>query len=266
MNIKHIYVNDKRNADFKWYLAEPRSYYLFVLFKTPVMVLIDGFYMEADAGTCVIYDKNTIQGYFPQKNQEFVHDYIQFELDEKEEKKFLSEIPPDKLLPIYVISELVDFLKLLFREYHANTPYKNAVLSCLGTAFLYKIQNELQQEHISPEKKLHFEQLYMLRKEIYDQPQLDWTVEKMSKQVHMSGSYLQILYKRFFQESCMNDVIRARMKRAKELLQYTDMKVQTVSESCGYKNIEHFTRQFKRLEGLTPLHYRQSTNQKGMRI
>ncbi len=99
----------------------------------------------------------------------------------------------------------------------------------------------------------------MLRKEIYDQPQLDWTVEKMSNQVHMSGSYLQNLYKRFFQESCMNDVIRARIERAKELLRHTDMTVQMVSESCGYKNVEHFTRQLKRMEGLTPLHYRQNT-------
>ena len=259
MNIKHIYVNDKRNSDFKWYLEGPRSYYLFVLFKTPAMVLIDGFYTETDAGTCVIYDKNTTQGYFPQRNREFVHDYIQLELDKNEEKKFLSEIPLDKLLPIYVMSELVDFLKLLFREYHANTPNKNTILSCLGTVFLYKIQNELQHGHIAQEKKLHFEQLYMLRKEIYDQPQLDWTVEKMSNQVHMSGSYLQNLYKRFFQESCMNDVIRARIERAKELLRHTDMKVQIVSESCGYKNVEHFTRQFKRMEGLTPLHYRQNT-------
>ena len=55
----------------------------------------------------------------------------------------------------------------------------------------------------------------------------------------------------------MNDVIRARVSAAKKMLRHSDMKISTISEKCGYKNVEHFTRQFKKLTGMAPSKFRQ---------
>ena len=48
----------------------------------------------------------------------------------------------------------------------------------------------------------------------------------------------------------------ARLAAAKNMLSHTDMKISQISEKCGYKNVEHFTRQFKELTGKTPGKYR----------
>ena len=47
-----------------------------------------------------------------------------------------------------------------------------------------------------------------------------------------------------------------RMKRAKELLERTDMPVSRVSESVGYANHGKFAHSFKRFTGFLPLEYR----------
>ena len=46
-----------------------------------------------------------------------------------------------------------------------------------------------------------------------------------------------------------------RIKKAKEMLERTNMKVYEISEAVGYSSVEHFTRVFKRLTGKTPSAY-----------
>lgn len=69
-----------------------------------------------------------------------------------------------------------------------------------------------------PEKQVlhkHYAILKHLRAGIYNSPELIWCVEQMAEQVHMSPSYFQHLYKEIFGISCRQDVILARMERAK---------------------------------------------------
>lgn len=78
----------------------------------------------------------------------------------------------------------------------------------------------------------------------------------MADYVHMSPFYFQHLYKELYHISCMQEVILARIERAKFYLTTTDMSVKAVSDFCGYENDLHFIRQFKKKEGLTPTQYR----------
>ena len=82
----------------------------------------------------------------------------------------------------------------------------------------------------------------------------------MSLYVHLSPSYFQNLYKQIFGISATNDVIRARIANAKSMLNYSSYKISTIAEECGYKNVEHFIRQFKKHEGYTPNKYRNKLN------
>jgi AraC family transcriptional regulator of arabinose operon len=55
----------------------------------------------------------------------------------------------------------------------------------------------------------------------------------------------------------MQEVIMARIERAKFYLTTTDMSIKALSDFCGYESDLHFIRQFKKKEGLTPTEYRQ---------
>jgi AraC-like DNA-binding protein len=99
-------------------------------------------------------------------------------------------------------------------------------------------------------------QLYDLRSLIYQDPQTPWSVEKMCQKVCLSRSYFQHLYKNFFSISFSNDLINARINFAKKLLVSTMLNINEISEKCGYANVEHFIRQFKKKKGVSPKHFR----------
>ena len=102
------------------------------------------------------------------------------------------------------------------------------------------------------------EQLLRLRSEILANPQKDWNIADIAKEIGISRSHLQRLYRQQFAASCMDDIINARMRKAQQLLQLTDLRIQEIALQCGYNNESHFMRQFKEKCGMTALQYRQS--------
>ncbi len=104
----------------------------------------------------------------------------------------------------------------------------------------------------------HKELLYRLRRDILSQPQLDWNIPDISKNLGISKSHLQRLYREFFSTSIKDEIISARMGKAMQLLAHTDFKVQEIAEHCGYNNENHFMRQFKEKLGVTALQYRKN--------
>ncbi len=102
----------------------------------------------------------------------------------------------------------------------------------------------------------YHEQLQQLRREIYLNPQLDWSIAAILKRVGISRSHFQRIYKKQFAVTCLDDVIQAKMEKAQQLLLYTDMRIQEIAEQCGYNNENHFMRQFKDKFGITAAKFR----------
>ncbi len=103
------------------------------------------------------------------------------------------------------------------------------------------------------------EQLSRLRQEILAEPQRDRNIADMARFAGISRSHMQRLYKQYFGTSCMEDIIASRMNRAKQLLTYTDLRIQEIAMQCGYNNESHFMRQFKERIGMTAVQYRTKT-------
>ncbi|MBP0986912.1 MAG: AraC family transcriptional regulator, partial [Oscillospiraceae bacterium] len=100
------------------------------------------------------------------------------------------------------------------------------------------------------------EQLLRLRSEIQANPQKDWNIAAISKELGISRSHLQRLYKQQFAASCMDDIIMVRVRKAQQLLQFTSLRIQEIAVQCGYNNESHFMRQFKEKCNMTALQYR----------
>ena len=82
----------------------------------------------------------------------------------------------------------------------------------------------------------------------------------MAAKLHLSPSHLQTLYHRKFGSSCMDNVIEGRLRRAQDLLEYSEYSIRDISEQCGYNNVEHFCRQFRQHNGCTPGQYRKNAS------
>ncbi len=102
------------------------------------------------------------------------------------------------------------------------------------------------------------QQLNRLWRDIHSNPQKDWNIDSIMEDLRISRSHFQRLYKDMFGIGCHEDVINARMEKAKELILYTDMRIQEIAELCGYNNDSHFMRQFKKKTGMTAAEYRKN--------
>ena len=100
--------------------------------------------------------------------------------------------------------------------------------------------------------------LTRLHREIVNSPEYPWTVAHMARQLSVSPGYLQAMYKKEFGVSCIDDVIDARLRKAQEILSYTDDSIADVAAACGYRNVEHFIRQFRKAFGVTPAAFRKA--------
>ncbi|MGN0630869.1 MAG: helix-turn-helix domain-containing protein, partial [Ruminococcus sp.] len=109
-------------------------------------------------------------------------------------------------------------------------------------------------EHIRTEQ-LYYADFTQLRRDIYSNPEKDWSVNICCEKLGMSMSHFQRLYKSIFNTSCMRDIQNSKLRHAKELLLHTGETLQSIAEKSGY-DYSHFMRLFKKEVGMTPTEYR----------
>ena len=100
------------------------------------------------------------------------------------------------------------------------------------------------------------ERMQRLRRAIHAAPQKDWNIPEMARDIGISSSHFQRMYKAEFSIGFKDDLIATRIEKAKKLLQSTELRVQEIASVCGYSDSSHFMRQFKEKVGMSALQYR----------
>jgi AraC-like DNA-binding protein len=81
------------------------------------------------------------------------------------------------------------------------------------------------------------------------------SVKDMANRAQLSVSQFTLLFKKSFGTTPHQYLLKMRIKYAKELL-LQNVSVQQISEYCGFSDIHHFSRTFKRITGVNPSTYR----------
>ena len=85
----------------------------------------------------------------------------------------------------------------------------------------------------------------------------DVTMEKMERDLHVSRHYLSRLFKEWTGWTIFQFLYQRRINQAKTLFFLeNDLSVTEVAERVGFKHLSHFSRVFKKLEGVPPEAYR----------
>lgn len=116
----------------------------------------------------------------------------------------------------------------------------------------------IQDSNVNPQ----FEKLCMLRNSIRKNPEKPWNISEIAESMYLSKSYLQKIYKNYFNKSIIEEMIQFRINKAKELLTNTEETVTDISKECGYSSYNYFVRQFKMCENVSPSEYRESIRKK----
>lgn len=106
-----------------------------------------------------------------------------------------------------------------------------------------------------PQVELNFSRLMRVRDYILQNYRMSMDVEHLVEISGLSKYYFLRLFKKAFGLSPIAFQKRCQIEKAKELLLYTDMTITEIGEEVGYDSIHAFSRAFKHVVGMSPMHY-----------
>ena len=106
--------------------------------------------------------------------------------------------------------------------------------------------------------KLHEEEesIYSITEYIDGHIQENLRVEELAKLCHMSYSHFAKLFREMYGQSCKKYIEFVRLCKAEELLRFTNLDLNYISQETGFADCSHFIKAFKGKHGITPHKYR----------
>lgn len=240
-------------ADFVYDVPNGFPGYLLLLFVSPAEVLSENKIIRVSANSAILYSPGS-RIYYRAAGEEYKNDWIRFRSD----LSFVEQFPVMNT-PFSITDP--EYCHQLFKLLTWESSFSSAECEANISHLLRVLFSKLRESTLNATSGLHNHELIALHKKIYNNPQLSWNVDKMAAELHLSPSHIQTLYRRQFGTSCMDDVIDGRLRRAQDLLAYTEYSIREIAEQCGYNNVEHFCRQFRQHNGCTPGQFRKKAPQ-----
>lgn len=250
-HIRYVEYDAMHKESFVFDVPEGHDCWLLIITQTPAIFYVDNEYRKYPPNSAVLY-KPSQKIYYRACENQYVNDWIRFDTDENYIAN--SPLPTGIPFPIQDHAYCHKIYQLIAMEHILNNTYKDISIDYFMRIMFNKLLESYDYKHIS---SLH-KQLYKLKQDIYRNSNKDWTVKKMSEMLNVSVGYLEDIYKKTFGVTCIEDVINSRINQAKEYLLYHHYTINEVIELCGYRNTEHFYRQFKKVTGITPTQFRNS--------
>ncbi|MCI8306499.1 MAG: helix-turn-helix transcriptional regulator [Lachnospiraceae bacterium] len=204
--------------------------------------------------TAFFFPKGTPYYYSPYRGEPYNDNFIHFTCDES----FYTEYMLPVAQPIYLCDPdgICKLFEMIAYENILTGPNKNEILNNLMKILFMKIRESAEISDTIP----YYKELLNIRYNIFNHPEQPWTLEMISKSLHISPAYTYSLYKEAFHTTCMQDLIESRIRYAKHALAYSKQSINEIAFHSGYNSAEHFCRQFKKYTGMRPSQYRESKN------
>lgn len=266
--IDHLGVDTYHRSSFSHELPNGFPYWVFLHTVTPVLMNEENCEPHlVDGGTCIIYSPGHPRYLCCPEGQEgLCNNWIHFSCSDDQELANLLhqyQIPVNRFFTLRQFMPVISILQELIYEHGTDQPRKEAMISLLVGQMLIQISRNLlpcdAKANSSTLNHLHsFEQL---RKQLYAAPEKEWTVSAMAGQVYLGANQFIILYREFFGVTPKQDLINARIGKAKTILSSrtgpneSAVLLRDVAAMCGFKNEYYFSTLFKQVVGVPPGQY-----------
>lgn len=239
--------------DFTYHRDSSDDNWLIVNTINPAEFYIDGQWKTYSDNRVIIFPPHTQADYKACNGINYINHWVSFITNET----YITNTRLPFATPLKVSNQ--DTLDYLFHMIAAEN-FFNYEFKAQSINHLFHLLFDKLMEGCAGQSTSMLESLSKLRFEIHGNPGFPWTVPYIADQLNVSTGYLQTLYKSTFGMSCMEDVFQKRIALAKDYLAHSSYNVSQISEFCGYQNIEHFCRQFKRITSMTASEYRRQNN------
>ncbi len=223
--------------------------YLFLQFKSPMKVYTEDRIVVTKENACILYTPGMPQHY--QAVQKFRNSYLHFSSDENPARCF--PMPENTVFYPENAMQIDSLISRLQQEYFSGLPHREEAVHALMTLLFLSISRRLTQETAQKEEAgLLYPLFQSLRLEMLTECEKDWDLERLCRRVNLEKSQFYMYYRSFFSSTPKNDLLHARLEKAKNLLSNEALQVKEVAQLCGFGSQAHFTRYFKSCCGCAP--------------
>lgn len=234
------------------------SSYLFLLVLSPMLFTFKDSPTPVSAapGACILYEPGIYQHY--QAERTFFNSYVHF-------------ICSDSLLaPYHIIRNRLFYpgntdtinwlLKNIYHEFIHRFDHSEEMTDLYVRQLLIELHRSCQG---SLSETSHHQNLYpellALRSNMLQTCSRPWNVEQLCQTLNIGKSQLYHYYNLYFHCSPKEELLQARLQKARYLLSNDAVTVKQAAWEAGFQNICYFNRIFKKVCGCSPGEYRKKT-------
>ncbi len=222
--------------------------YLLIFVKTRGRFVINGEWITTEPNIAILFKPGQLHRYHGIDDS-----YIDSWAHLKIQDSLLNEhFPFGQPITLHNPDDYDSLFHIIANEFFGSKTHRDSVLDGLVKVVLEKLSDE---SNTTSYPAIYYS-LSDIRNYIYNNPAEEHSIEKIADKLSISVGYFHLLYRKFFNTTCVNDVIKSRVQAASEYLRSTDYSIEEISLKCGYNHTEHFIRQFKKEYGTTPNKYR----------
>lgn len=236
------------------YRKNGTSSYLFLLILSPMVFHFeDNSSEKAGSGACILYQPYKYQYYAAEKD--FFNSYVHFTCTTEMLAKY--QLRYNKIFYPANVEDLNWLIKKIHQEYIGRLPDWEEMADMYVRQLLIGLSRQEQQAVGSgDEKKQLYEEFHALRQQIMSRCELPWSIEQICKILNIGKSQLYTYYKAFFHSTPKEDLIQARLQKAKYLMNNDAITIKQAAYQSGFQNIYHFNRLFKTRFSCSPGEYK----------
>lgn len=235
------------------------DYQLIYICEGQCVVTLGGQVCIAYPGDCILYRPGEIQDYLLAKNVRPHTYWIHF--DGECCQKLFETL---SLEGVYIVKteqnrEIEHLISRICQYYNLEIPNRDLICSGLMQSILALLSNEVHKQTHTAEGKGK-DKISELISRIKMVPDLNITVSECADFCQMSKVHFSRVFKQTTGMPPVQFMLKIRIGRAKELLDFTDKPIAEIAEASGFPDQSYFARIFKKFTGISPTQYRRTGN------
>ena len=239
--------------------AGRNDYQLIYICEGQCVVTLDRTVQIAYPGDCILYRPGEAQDYLLAKKVK-PHTYWIHYNGEVCQKLFETLL----LQNVHIIKaeqnrEVEHLISRVCQYYNLEVPNRELICSGMMQTILALLSNELYKgnPHTGEKGKDKVSEVISHIKMV---PNLNITVSECADFCKMSKVHFSRFFKQITGMPPVQFVLKIRIDRAKELLDFTDKPIAEIAEASGFPDQNYFARTFKKITGMSPTQYRNVGN------